>query len=164
MHKEKVIEEMKKVFDGVPYGIEHTLKVLENAEQIMDGEAVGEELREIISITAILHDIGAIEAQRKYGSMDGAHQEKEGPPIARGILENIGYSPQAIERICFIIGNHHTPSQIDGIDFRIQWEADLLENLTALDRDKDAAKIRSCIEENFKTKTGRKLADERFLL
>lgn len=37
-----------------------------------------------------------------------------------------------------IIGNHHTPSKIDGPDFQIQWEADLLENLTVMDKEKEA--------------------------
>lgn len=31
----------------------------------MNGENIGEEEKEFISITAILHDIGAVEAQKK---------------------------------------------------------------------------------------------------
>lgn len=79
MLKEKIIIEMKEVFKEIPFGIEHTLKVLKNAEDIMKGENIGEEEKEFISITAILHDIGAVEAQKKYGSIDGVYQEKEGP-------------------------------------------------------------------------------------
>lgn len=120
MYKEKAIEEMKDVFKKVPYGIEHTLKVLKNAEDIMDGENISEEEKELISIITILHDIGAIEAQRKHGSMDGTYQEKEGPAIARSILEKIGYDTVKTDRVCFIVGNHHTPSKIDGLDFQIQ--------------------------------------------
>ena len=63
MFKEKIIIEMKEVFKEIPFGIEHTLKVLKNAEDIMNGENIGEEEKEFISIVAILHDIGAIEAQ-----------------------------------------------------------------------------------------------------
>ncbi|MFZ5966226.1 MAG: HD domain-containing protein [Bacillota bacterium] len=162
--KEKVIEEMKKVFKDVPYGIEHTLKVLKNAEDIMEEEHVREEERERISMVAILHDIGAIEAQIKYGSMEGKYQEKEGPPIARKILENTAYPSKDIDRICYIIGNHHSPSKIDGLDFQIQWEADLLENLTAMDIQKEQQKIKECIEENFRTATGKKIAYARFIL
>ena len=33
--------------------------------------------------------------------------------------------------------NHHAPSKIDGLDFQIQWEADLLENLTVMDKEKE---------------------------
>lgn len=60
MFKEKIIIEMKEVFKEIPFGIEHTLKVLKNAEDIMKGENIGEEEKEFISIIAILHDIGAV--------------------------------------------------------------------------------------------------------
>ena len=122
----KIIEEMKEVFKEIPFGIEHTLKVLQNAEDIMKGENIEEE-KELITIVAILHDIGAVEAQKKYGSIDGVYQEKEGPAVVREILQRVGYNKNA-DRICFIVGNHHTPSKIDGIDFQIQWVAVLLEN------------------------------------
>jgi urease accessory protein UreE len=162
MYIEKVTEEMKKVFQDVPYGIEHTLRVLENADDIMQGERIREDERELISIAAILHDIGAIEAQRKYGSMDALYQEKEGPGIARDILEKIGYDPIKIDRVCYIIGNHHTPSKIDGLDFQIQWEADLLENLAYMDVSKNNEALKKYIDHNFRTNVGRSIAYERF--
>ena len=116
-----------------------------------------------ISIIAILHDTGAVEAQKKYGSIDGVYQEKEGPEVAKEILKKVGYNKN-IDRICFIIGNHHTPSKIDGLDFQIQWEADLLENLTVMDKEKEQEKIKKCIDENFKTNTGKRIAYNRFIL
>ena len=149
MFKEKIIIEMKEVFKEIPFGIEHTLKVLKNAEDIMKGENIGEEEKEFISIIAILHDIGAVEAQKKYGSIDGVYQEKEGPEVAKEILKKVGYNKN-IDRICFIIGNHHTPSKIDGLDFQIQWEADLLENLTVMDKEKEQEKIKKCIGSKVK--------------
>ena len=92
MFKEKIIIEMKEVFKEIPFGIEHTLKVSKNAEDIMKGENIGEEEKEFISIIAILHDIGAVEAQKKYGSIDGVYQEKEGPEVAKEILKKVGYN------------------------------------------------------------------------
>jgi urease accessory protein UreE len=162
MFKEKIIEEMKEVFKEIPFGVEHTLKVLQNAEDIMKGENI-EEDKVLITIVAILHDIGAVEAQKKYGSIDGIYQEKEGPAVARNVLQKIGYDKN-IDRICFIIGNHHTPSKIDGIDFQIQWESDLLENLTVMDIHKQQHEIKNCIEQNFKTNTGKSIAYSRFVL
>lgn len=162
MYKQKVIEEMKKVFKDVPYGIEHTLKVLKNAEDIMKKENITDDEKELIAIVTILHDIGAIEAQRKYGSMDGLYQEKEGPAIAKSIMNKIGYDFTKINRVCFIIGNHHTPSKIDGIDFQIQWEADLLENLEYMDISKNKEAFKKYIDDNFKTEIGRKIVYERF--
>ena len=41
---------MKEVFKEIPFGIEHTLKVLKNAEDIMNGENIGEEEKEFISL------------------------------------------------------------------------------------------------------------------
>lgn len=163
MYKEKVIEEMKKVFQEVPYGIEHTLNVLKNAEDILEGEKITEDEKELISIVAILHDIGAIEAQRKHGSMEGLYQEKEGPAIARNILEEIGYHPVKIDRVCYIIGNHHTPSKIDGLDFQIQWEADLLENIPYMEVCKDSEELKKYIDLNFKTEEGKRIARQKFL-
>ena len=46
MFKEKIIIDMKEVFKEIPFGIEHTLKVLKNAEDIMKGENIGEEEKE----------------------------------------------------------------------------------------------------------------------
>ena len=60
---------------------------------------------------------------------------------AKEILKKVGYNKN-IDRICFIIGNHHTPSKIDGLDFQIQWEADLLENLTVMDKEKEQEKMK----------------------
>jgi HD superfamily phosphodiesterase len=64
MFKEKIIREMKEVFKEIPFGIEHTLKVLKNAEDIMKGENIEEE-KELITIVAILHDIGAVEKHKE---------------------------------------------------------------------------------------------------
>ena len=113
MFKEKIIIEMKEVFKEIPFGIEHTLKVLKNAEDMMNGENIGEEEKEFISIIAILHDIGAVEAQKKYGSIDGVYQEKEGPAVAKEILKKVGYAvgheevPQASSQRS--AAHHHAP-------------------------------------------------------
>ena len=164
MRKEHIIQQMKEIFKDLPFGIDHTLKVLKNAEDIMDGENVSLQERELISIVAILHDIGAVEAKRKYDSIEGIYQEKEGPSVARKILAHEALGSDDVERICYIIGNHHTPSRINGLDFQIQWEADLLENLTIMDKQKEQQKIKKCIDENFKTPTGKKIAYDRFIL
>jgi urease accessory protein UreE len=162
MKKETVIKKMKEIFKDVPYGIEHTLKVYNNAILIIDQENISDETKEIIYVTTLLHDIGAIEAQKKHNSMDGHYQELEGPPIAKNILEKCGYSQKFIERVCFIIGNHHTPAKIDEIDFKIQWDADLLENLAGMDIIKNKQKLLSYIDTNFTTEKGKKIAYERF--
>ena len=47
MFKEKIIIEMKKYSKKFLFGIEHTLKVLKNARDIMKGENIGEEEKRI---------------------------------------------------------------------------------------------------------------------
>ncbi len=162
MIKEIIIEEMKKVFYERPGGIEHTLNVLKNAEDIMDGEGIEGDLRELISIAVILHDIGIVSALKKYGSSKAEYQEKEGYEISRAILNHTGYVKHA-ERISYIIGNHHTQSKIDGIDFRILWEADLLENMKGRDTVKEQKEITDVIAHNFQTVTGKNMACKRFM-
>lgn len=162
MIKEMAIREMKRVFSEIPYGVEHTLRVLKNAEKIMEGEDIDEDKKELIELTAILHDIGAVEALNKYGSLEGHYQEIEGPSVATDILRRLGYPESSIERVCFIIGNHHTPSKIDDIDFQIQWEADLIENLLGSDIKGNKLKLDEVIEKNFKTDGGRRLVKEVF--
>jgi urease accessory protein UreE len=155
MYIEKITAEMREIFKEIPYGIDHTLKVLSNAEAIMDGEGIGGEERELICIVTILHDIGAVEALHKYGSIDGVYQEKEGPAIAKSILSELDYDPDKIDRICYIIGNHHTPSKINGLDFQILWEADLIENLLGKEIKEEKEKLVDIVDKNFKTNTGR---------
>lgn len=161
MKRDKIIDEMKLVFAEAPYGIGHTLRVLHNADEIMAGEKIDGDTAEIVSLSAILHDIGALESQRKHGSMDGRFQEIEGPAIARDILERAGAVQEVIERVCYLVGNHHTPSKIDGLDFQILWEADLLDNLEFGEQSKTQEQLHGEIQENFQTVTGKGLALKR---
>ena len=157
----RAIEEMKLVFKDIPYGIDHTSRVLSNAKFIMNGEEITGATEETVCFAAVLHDIGAIEAQRNHGSMEGRFQEIEGPPIAQSILERIGVPAATTNRVCFIVGNHHTPAKIDGVDFQVIWEADYLEYLQFGEKNDDPDTLRQKILENFKTATGRNLAYER---
>ena len=105
MYKQKVLEEMKKIYKDVSFAMEHTLKVLKYAEDIMEGENISQHERELVSIVAILHDLDALEAQRKHTSVDNSYQEKEGNLVAKQILESVGYYPNNIKRVCYIIGS-----------------------------------------------------------
>ena len=163
MYREPAIAAMREIFAEIPYGVEHTLRVLDNAEAILAGESITDGLREIVTLTAILHDTGAVAAMRKYGSIDAPYQEKEGPATARQVLESLDCPVALVERVCYIIGHHHTPEKIDGPDFQVQWEADLLDNLAYGSRPTDRDELERLIETNFKTVTGLNLARQRFL-
>jgi HD superfamily phosphodiesterase len=109
--------------------INHALKVFGFAGTISRSEKLTPDIIEKIEITALLHDIGIPNSEKKYKSSAGKYQEAEGPPVAREILQKLNYNAEIIERVCFIIGNHHTYSKIDDIDFQILVEADFLVNI-----------------------------------
>jgi len=109
--------------------VTHALKVYGFAGTISGVENLPYEKRMVTELAAVLHDIGIEEAERKHGSRAGRFQEIEGPPIARDILRRNGIPDDIIERVCFIIGHHHTYEKIDDIDFRIVVESDFIVNI-----------------------------------
>jgi urease accessory protein UreE len=83
--------------------------------------------------------------------------------VAAGIMKKHGYEQSIIDRVCFIVGNHHTPGKIDGTDFQILWEADLIENMQVMeDIIKNAGVLKQFVSDNFKTESGKKLAFHRY--
>jgi hypothetical protein len=156
--REQAITAMQEVFGEDQRRIKHALKVLCFAEKIADGENIAPDTSRIITLAAILHDIGMHQAENKYNSTAGHYQESEGPPIARDILNAMGIPPTCVERVCYIIGHHHTPSAIDGVDFQIVWEADWLVNIEEEGIDREREKVTAIIVRNFATKTGISLA------
>lgn len=109
--------------------INHALKVYGFAGAIMKAEKLSAQEALIIELAAIFHDIGIHEAERKHNSTTGKFQELEGPPIARALLSGMGYGVEIIDRVCFLVGNHHSYGKINGIDFQILVEADFLVNI-----------------------------------
>lgn len=156
----RVITEMKHVFATVPYGVLHTLNVMENAERIMAREGVPASIVEQTLLAAILHDIGALKALEVHGSMSGKFQEIEGPAIAREILERVGYPEQIVNRVCYIVGHHHTEQAIDGEDFQILWEADAIENLRVMIPREGMTDHAKALVGSIRTKSGKTLLDE----
>ncbi|MHC4557364.1 MAG: HD domain-containing protein [Planctomycetota bacterium] len=158
--RDKLIDQMKKVFAEDQKRIEHALAVLNYAEQIQSIEG-GDPL--IVRAAAILHDIGIHEAERKYGSSAGKYQETEGPPIAEDILKRSDIPADAADHICRIIANHHSAKDIDTTEFRIIWDADRLVNIQEDFPNASREKLQEIIAKTFKTKQGREIATELFL-
>ena len=157
--RERVIDEMKAVFAGDGGRIDHALRVLGCAEQILAGSAADEA---IVTTAAILHDIGIPAAEAKHGSSAARYQEAEGPPIARRILEKLGVDAATIDAVCTIIAHHHN-GQIDTPEFNIIWDADWLVNFPGHYAGADTAKRLAAINKLFRTSTGRALAEGLFL-
>ena len=132
--------------------IQHLLKVTGFADAISSVEIADADVRYTLTIAAILHDIGIHEAERNYGSSAGPYQEKEGPAVARGILEPMGMPEDVTERVCWLIAHHHTMHPIGGIDHQILLEADFLVN--AYEDGLSHAAVEAFCENIAKTKTG----------
>lgn len=156
-----IMQEMIRYFDGDVRRINHALKVYSFSDIISADSVADARKKIVIGIVAILHDIGIKEAERKFNSSSGKHQEIEGPPVGREILSSYSLEPDLVDRVCFLIGNHHTYSAIDDIDFQILVEADFLVNIYEESMSRDAVqKIRDTI---FKTETGIRLLQEMYL-
>lgn len=138
-----------------PQRIQHFLKVYEFTRLIGAGEGISDVLQNILDIAAITHDIGIRNSEQKYGDCTGEHQELEGPPEAKAMLTSLGYPEDVIERVCYLIGHHHTYHDIDGLDYQILIEADFLVNL--FESGSSAEACRSAYERIFRTKAGKRI-------
>ena len=141
--------------------INHLLKVFSFARHIGIMEKCDVKTQEIIDISAILHDIGIHEAERKHNSNSGKWQEIEGHPVANELLKNFNLDNNIKDRILFLIGHHHQYNVIDGIDFQILVEADFLVNI--FEDEMEERSIKSIKEKIFKTKSGTNLLEKLYL-
>jgi hypothetical protein len=151
---------MEEYFGNDARRIEHALRVTAFACQLMEDEPAYPEL---VVATALLHDIGIREAERKYGSSAGDLQEVEGPPVAREILTRLGYAEPFITEACAIIASHHSPGEVDTDNFRIIWDADWLVNLGDECDLSDKEKCRKIIARTFMTDAGKSIAKAIYL-
>ena len=142
-------------YDGDPKRIQHFTKVHSYARLIGIGEELDDASLFILEAAAYTHDIGIRVAEEKYGRCDGKLQEQEGPIIAQKMLSQLGFENYIVERICFLIGHHHTYDNIDGLDNQILVEADFLVNLYEDDAGNRA--IDKAYKRIFKTETGKKI-------
>lgn len=146
---------MIEYYEGDPKRIQHFIKVHSFAELIGKGEQLDEDTMFILEVAAYVHDIGIKPAEEKYGRSDGKLQEQEGPTVAQQLLFDLGLDNYVIDRICYLVGHHHTYSNIEGLDYQILVEADFLVNIYEDEVGNSARK--SAYERIFKTETGKKI-------
>lgn len=161
MNHAPLIVAMSEYEAGNVAGVNHFLKVFAFAKAIGEGEGFSPELQELTETAALVHDIGIKPSMEKYGSAAGEYQEKEGPDIAREMLTDLGYPAGMVERVCFLVGHHHTYSHIDGPDYQALVEADFLVNI--FEGQMKRPEIEAVRKNIFRTKTGKKLLDTLFL-
>jgi len=156
-----LVKEMKEIFGDDIKRIEHALNVTQYARLLLDEERGNPE---VVIPAAILHDIGIPEAERKYGSSAGPYQEREGPPIARKVLEKLGCAERILEEVLSIIAHHHSPGKIDTSNFKILYDADWLVNLSDEYDCQNKQKLSRIINRIFLTDSGKKMARKIFLM
>lgn len=153
-----VVNEMISYYKGDVRRINHFLKVYSFAKTIGELENIDKDTQFILEVSAIMHDIGIKISEEKYNSSAGNYQEIEGPAVAKNMLRKLNFPQNIIERVCFLIGHHHTYSNIDNIDYQILVESDFLVNIYE-DEIKEHS-INSIKEKIFKTKAGIKILED----
>ena len=140
-------------YEGDPKRIQHFTKVHSFARLIGIGEKLDDGTLFTLEAAAYTHDIGIRIAEEKYGKSDGKLQEQEGPIVAQKMLSELGFENYIIERICYLIGHHHTYDNMDGMDYQILVEADFLVNL--YEDEAGQAALRKAYSNVFKTESSR---------
>lgn len=151
---------MIEFYVGDPKRIQHLTKVHSFARLIGEREQLDDTTLFILEAAAYTHDIGIRIAEEKYGKCDGKLQEQEGPIVAQKMLSELGFENYVVERICYLIGHHHTYTNVDGMDYQVLIEADFLVNLYEDKAGKHA--IASAYENIFKTDAGKEIFQNMF--
>jgi len=157
----QIMEKMIAFSEGNIHDIDHLIRVWTYARTIGELEGLDRETQYILEVAAITHDIACPLCREKYGNTNGKYQEAEGVPMVEAFLNGTGMSAAQIERVKFLVGHHHTFSDIEGADYQILVEADYIAN--ASENGYDAKNIENFLNRIVKTSAGKKLIESIFL-
>ncbi len=159
----RAMEKMVYFYNGNKHDVRHFIKVHSYAAMIGSLEGLDEDTQLTLELAAIVHDIACPLCREKYGNADGKHQEEEGPALARQFYHELGdVDEKRIERVAYMVGHHHTYTDVDGMDMRILLEADFLVNADEGNVHKPA--IRQMREHVFRTESGIRLLNSIYAL
>lgn len=158
----ELFKKMMVFSDGNIHDIDHFIRVWSYAKTIGELEDLKPEDQFVLEAAALMHDIACPLCRIKYGNTNGKYQEMEGAIIAHDFLKDTDLNDDQIERIAYLIGHHHTFTQIEGIDYQILIEADYMANAEECLYPKE--NIRNFKEKYFKTSTGIQLLKALFQL
>ncbi len=151
---------MIELYKGDAKRIQHFCKVHSYAKLIAQMENVDDKTLFIIETAALTHDIGIHICEEKYGEYGGKLQEKEGPVLAKKLLERLGFETDISERVQYLIAHHHTYNNIEGIDYQILVEADFLVNMYEDSVSKEA--VLKAYDSIFRTEYGKHICNEMY--
>lgn len=152
----KIMKKMIDFSEGNLHDINHFLKVYVYAKTIGELENLDAETQFILEIAAITHDIACPLCREKYGNTHGKYQEQEGEVLVQEFFSaaelSQELSPEQVERVAFLVGHHHTLTNVQGLDYQILVEADYLVN--ADESGHSRKQMESAKAAIFKTKSG----------
>ena len=149
---------MIKYYAGKPAQIQHFIKVHSFAKLIGVCEKLSSEVLFILEAAALVHDIGIKPAMELYRNSNGKLQEKLGPLEAEKMLAALDFNTSVIERVCYLVGHHHTYDNIEGLDYQILVESDFLVNF--YESKYETKTVHQINETIFQTETGKLLLNE----
>lgn len=160
MKQNRLLQAMFAHDGGDPKRIQHMVKVYQFARLIGEEEGLSAGELLILETAAIVHDIGIRPAEERYGSCSGRLQEQEGPPEAERLLTALGYDRDITERVAWLVGHHHTYTDVKERDHQILLEADFLVNLFEDGCDRET--IQHTYHRIFRTGAGKKFCRTMF--
>ncbi len=155
-------EKMITFLKGDVHAVCHFLKVWTYARIIGEQEKLDPDTLHTLELASIVHDIACPLCVQKYGNAAGHLQEKEGPALAAEFFAESGLPQAQVDRICELVGHHHTVVNVDGLDWQILLEADFLVN--ADEGKVQKPEILSFRDKVFQTETGIRLLKEVYSL
>ncbi len=158
----QILQKMIVFSEGNIHDIDHLIRVWTYAKTIGELEQLDTDTQFILEVAAITHDIACPLCRVKYGNTNGKYQEIEGIPLTKQFLENTGFSQEQVDRVAYLVGHHHTYTDVDGVDYQILLEADYIAN--ASENGYSETKIQNFIQEHCKTAAGIKLIQQVFCL
>lgn len=155
----KIAEILKKIIavsDGNIHDIDHFIRVWTYARTIAELEGLEAETQDILEVAAITHDIACPLCREKYGNTNGKYQETEGASMVRDFLQDTGLTEAQIDRMAFLVGHHHTFTDVQGSDYQILLEADYIANAT--ENGYERWDVENFIHKIMRTESGKALA------
>jgi hypothetical protein len=151
---------MIEFYAGDAEQIQHFTKVHSFAKLIGHMEHLNKYQQFILEAASYVHDIGIKAARELYGNSMGKYQEELGPDKAEELLKKCNFSTRDIEKIKFLVGHHHTYTDIKSLDHQILIEADFLVNF--YENKKSLSFIKETYDTIFKTETGKQICNTMF--
>ncbi len=148
----EIMNEMIAYPGNTLHDIAHFMKVYTLAKTIGELEHLDSQTQMTLEVAAIVHDIACPLCREKYGNTNGKHQQEEGMILAEEFLADKGLPYKMKERVVYLVGHHHTFTNVEGMDYQILLEADYLVN--ADESSYPESSNRSFLNKVFKTASG----------